>query len=645
MAEYTLNDALDFDVPLSSDQSGSSFPISDIAGIGNLVFATWRNGNQVYLPDPDRPGQTVSPDFRLYEYNLTSKTHRIIELPWFTTDAFGNTNLGICMGVTVNETHIFTANRLNTVGQPRGDYIHVFLRDTTWIGAVKITDGFGDTLGKMALDNDGNLWGMREMGRLAVYPLSQILGSIRSSELENLIELTPSIVYEFNIPSQLTGGLSIARNSIFRSGLQAYQTDGHPLGRWNIDTFESNSQPEDQIFSAPNNRTPQTSSSMYIFEGRYYTLYEDDILAAWNGLPPFPDEFEEDSNLFPVADAGPDRTIDENTNVILNGSGSFDPDGTVVSYLWEQISGDSVSIPDPDAVLSSFQSLPREATARTFTFQLTVVDNGGLSGVDTVVLTVPAIVPPPVPESIVDTDGDGLDEGDTVIMVGDEETEVEYTVVLTAPPTDDVTVTIDVPEDSGLTTDMETLTFTPDNWNIPQTVTVTIDTAPITTDPPTLTFTVDDWNIPQTVVLTAPPAEDVTVILTTPDGLGIEPDPPTLTFTPDNWNVPQGVTLDNQPTNDVIVTLTVPEDIERAYDDTLITHTASGGGYDDVPFSSVLITVLTIFCTGGVSRLRYSDPLAGEIPVSTNKGILGTIPVFTRRSNKGVLTAPPPPEE
>ena len=41
----------------------------------------------------------------------------------------------------------------------------------------------------------------------------------------------------------------------------------------------------------------------------------------------------------PVADAGQDRTIDAGTRVVLDGSGSFDPDGDSLNYEWTQISG------------------------------------------------------------------------------------------------------------------------------------------------------------------------------------------------------------------------------------------------------------------------------------------------------------------
>ncbi|MDH3850300.1 MAG: PKD domain-containing protein, partial [Deltaproteobacteria bacterium] len=43
----------------------------------------------------------------------------------------------------------------------------------------------------------------------------------------------------------------------------------------------------------------------------------------------------------PVADAGPDQNVDEETTVTLDGSNSFDPDDVIESYRWKQVAGPS----------------------------------------------------------------------------------------------------------------------------------------------------------------------------------------------------------------------------------------------------------------------------------------------------------------
>jgi hypothetical protein len=82
-------------------------------------------------------------------------------------------------------------------------------------------------------------------------------------------------------------------------------------------------------------------------------------------------------NLIPVADAGASDTIQLPTNTYtLNASGSADPDGTITSYHWQQISGpntaSSTSMNNPVVTLSNLQ-------AGQYQFQLTVTDNSGIT--------------------------------------------------------------------------------------------------------------------------------------------------------------------------------------------------------------------------------------------------------------------------
>ena len=44
-------------------------------------------------------------------------------------------------------------------------------------------------------------------------------------------------------------------------------------------------------------------------------------------------------NVFPIADAGLDQTVDIGDPIILDGSNSNDPDGKIESYTWRQVSG------------------------------------------------------------------------------------------------------------------------------------------------------------------------------------------------------------------------------------------------------------------------------------------------------------------
>jgi len=91
-------------------------------------------------------------------------------------------------------------------------------------------------------------------------------------------------------------------------------------------------------------------------------------------------------NLIPVADAGPSDTVQLPTNTYtLNASGSMDPDGTITSYYWQQISGpntaSSSSMNNPVVTLSNLQ-------AGLYEFQVTVTDNSGITSTSSMQLTV-----------------------------------------------------------------------------------------------------------------------------------------------------------------------------------------------------------------------------------------------------------------
>jgi hypothetical protein len=93
-------------------------------------------------------------------------------------------------------------------------------------------------------------------------------------------------------------------------------------------------------------------------------------------------------NIVPTADAGPDQTVEEGVTVTLDGASSTDPDDGIASYLWEQIGGPSVTLSDAAAVGPTFVTPPVNPSGVTLTFQLTVMDNGGLQATDEVSITI-----------------------------------------------------------------------------------------------------------------------------------------------------------------------------------------------------------------------------------------------------------------
>jgi len=91
------------------------------------------------------------------------------------------------------------------------------------------------------------------------------------------------------------------------------------------------------------------------------------------------------SPLFiPVANAGIDQSVTEGDMVTLDGTGSSDADGSIVSYLWEQESGTAVTLTGDSTSTATFTAPDVGLAGETLRFRLTVTDNHGQSSSDTV---------------------------------------------------------------------------------------------------------------------------------------------------------------------------------------------------------------------------------------------------------------------
>jgi subtilisin family serine protease len=130
----------------------------------------------------------------------------------------------------------------------------------------------------------------------------------------------------------------------------------------------------------------------------------------------------------PTANAGPDQTVtdsngDGTEQVTLNGSASFDPDGTIVLYEWREgtLVGTGVTVAVSFAV-------------GTHTVTLHVTDDDGGTATDTVIITVNPAPPPNVPpvanagpdQSVTDTNGNG---SESVTLNGSGSSDTDGTIV------------------------------------------------------------------------------------------------------------------------------------------------------------------------------------------------------------------------
>lgn len=102
------------------------------------------------------------------------------------------------------------------------------------------------------------------------------------------------------------------------------------------------------------------------------------------------------TNNLPVASAGADQTVDENTSATLNGSLSTDPDTDVLTYAWTQVGGASVVLSSATSASPSFIAPFVSAGGEDLEFQLSVDDGYGGSATDNVVIHVQNANDPPL---------------------------------------------------------------------------------------------------------------------------------------------------------------------------------------------------------------------------------------------------------
>ena len=250
--------------------------------------------------------------------------------------------------------------------------------------------------------------------------------------------------------------------------------------------------------------------------------------------------------------------------------------------------------------------------------------------------------------TVTDDDSVGVTVSKTSLDI-EEGDSATYTVVLDSEPTGSVTVTIGGVADNDLTPDKTSLTFTDQDWDAAQTVTVTAaqdddavdDTATLThtvsspdddydgliagsvsvtvTDDDSVGVTVSKTSLDieegdsatYTVVLDSEPTGSVTVTVNAPANTDVTAEPASLTFTVNDWDTPQEVTV------------AVAQDGDAADADATVTHSVSGGdpAYSAVSVADVAVSVTdddksTVFAADASSRILTRYGATTEIALS-----------------------------
>jgi hypothetical protein len=193
-----------------------------------------------------------------------------------------------------------------------------------------------------------------------------------------------SVTGATNQPPVANAGVSrsitLPVNSIVLDGSSSFDPDGSIVSY----NWVMTGGPGTVTFTGANTVKPTVSglqAGQYIFE---LTVVDDKGASAKDQVTITVNPAA--ANQPPVANAGPDQSlILPNNSSTLDGSASHDPDGNIVSYTWQQVSGpNTATLASPNAAKTTVSGL----VAGTYRFDLTVRDNAGATAQDEVIISI-----------------------------------------------------------------------------------------------------------------------------------------------------------------------------------------------------------------------------------------------------------------
>ena len=132
--------------------------------------------------------------------------------------------------------------------------------------------------------------------------------------------------------------------------------------------------------------TAMITAVNFVLQGQYiFELVVTDNLGAI-GKDSVKVTINPDPNIAPVANAGPDKSIQLPLNIVFaDGRNSYDPEGAAITYTWSFLTGPAGSqVLTPGKDTSSITFIG----SGVYTFKLTVTDVAGLSSADNIIINV-----------------------------------------------------------------------------------------------------------------------------------------------------------------------------------------------------------------------------------------------------------------
>jgi len=294
-------------------------------------------------------------------------------------------------------------------------------------------------------------------------------------------------------------------------------------------------------------------------------------------------------NQPPIADAGPNQTVNEGQLVGLDGSNSFDSDDGIASYNWVQTSGPQVSLSDPNAKQSTFTASDVDAGGDSLTFELTVTDHNGLQSMDSCVVNVTWLNEPPQANAGPDQAADG---GSVVTLDGSDSLDIDDGIVsyswkqIRGPAVTLSDAALDQPTFTAPNVELDGVSLTFD---------LTVTDAGNLSDTDSCVVNITRQNQPPTAVVAPDYRETTGETLVTMDGSGsTDPDDGIVSYL---WSQEEGEPVSLSDPTSAVTTFTAPK---------------------SEPFGKNIKLKLTVIDHGGLQGTADTSVYVMESEVSNN---------------------------